>query len=110
AERESLEDPLLAHVRRLQLHLRAAVRDRVPRSGEAGRDLPEQLAVPERLGLRLGLRARLLDADLRRELRLVARHQPRAGRAEPLALALARMDDSDAGAAAQLRHDPGDRC
>ena len=63
----------------------------------------------QRLGLDLGLRARLLDADLPRQRRLLADLRAPAGRGQPVALEVARVAAAHAGAGPQLRADPGVR-
>ena len=62
AERAAREDPLLDDVHRVQLDVRAAVRGRLPRSAAPRRHLLRASAVPQRLGVGLGVRARALDA------------------------------------------------
>ena len=71
---------------------------------------PSEPAGAQRLGLGVGVRARALDAGVPVQRGLVAGHQARALRAEPVALEVGRMAAADAGARARLRAHPGVRC
>src|SRR5581483_9692078 len=100
------EDPLLDDVRRVQLDVRAAARDRVPRHAAPCRHVRRLPAGGQRLGLRLGVRARGVDAPLHRQPRLVAGVRARARSREPLGLEVDRVPAALAGAGARLRPDP----
>ena len=105
-QRAAREDPLLDDVHRLQLDLRADLRDRVPRPVAAGGQLPVQPPVPERLGVGLGVPARAVDARLPLQPRLLAGDRQRAGRVEPVGLALDRVAAALARPAGRLRRIP----
>ena len=66
------EDPLLVDVHRVQLDLRAAARDRLPRHAAALGHLRRLPARREHLGVGLGVLPRRVDARLHRQLHLVA--------------------------------------
>ena len=107
AARGDGEGPLLDDVHLLQLDLRAAVRDRLPRPAAPRRHLPERPAVPERLGIGLRVPARLLDAALPLEPDLLARVREGSRGGEPVGLEVDGVPAPVAGAGAQLRPDPG---
>ena len=80
AERAPREDPLLVDVPHVQLDLLPALRRRVPgRHAAPRRDVSEEPPVPQPVGVRVGVRARSLDAALPLQLREVARLRPRPG-------------------------------
>ena len=76
---------------------------------QAREHLRAEPAGAQRVGVDLGLRARLLDADLPVQRRLLADLRARARRVEPVALEVDRVAGADAGAGQQLRADPGVR-
>ncbi len=60
----------------------------------------------QRLGVRVGVRARLLDADLPVQRRLLADLRAHPGGVQPLAIEVDRVAGAHAGAGQQLRADP----
>ena len=102
------EDPLLDDVHLLQLDVRAAVRGRLPRPAAPRRHLPERPAVPERLGLGLGVPARAARCCVflfNLVCSLAFAKMP--AEANPWGSQLDRVPAPVAGAGAQLRPDPG---
>src|ERR1019366_3053730 len=100
------QSSLLADVRGVQLDVPGAVRDGHEGAAQARERVRAEPSRAERLGLDLGLRARLLDADLPLQHRLLADLRPPSRRAEPVALEVDRVADTHAGACPQLRADP----
>ncbi len=78
-QRATRQGALLADVRRVQLDVHAAVRARHEGHAPARQHLRAEAAHAQRVGLDLGVRARLLDADLPRQRRLLADLRARAG-------------------------------
>ena len=107
AEPAARQDPVLDHVRVLQLDVPAAVRGGPGRPAAPGLRVRAEPADPQRLGLGLGLPARRRHPDLRRQRDLVHRAGPRAGDRQPVAVPRPGMADRLAAAARQLRPRPG---
>src|SRR5207249_11320953 len=97
------EDPLLADVRLLQPDLLPALRSGILGHASACLDLRARTPDTERFRLGLGIRAGLLDADLHRQPRLLARVRPHPGGGEPLGVPVLGVAAPDAGAGAGLR-------
>ena len=97
------QDPLLDDVRVLQLDLPAAVRAGPDGHAAARLDLRAAPAVPERLGVGVGVRPRHLDARVPGQPGLLLRHRADPGRRQPVAVARPRVAGADAGAARELR-------
>src|SRR5581483_7100972 len=107
AERDAREDPFLDDVRVLQPHVLPALHRGIPGAAAPRRHVPARPSVPQRLGLGVGVPARMLDAALPLQLREVARVRPRAGARRSVGLEVDRVAASVAGAGAELRPHPG---
>src|SRR5271170_2196798 len=100
---------LLADVHRLQLDIPAAVRAGYEGHAQARQHVRPEPAGAQRVGIDLRLRARLLDADLPVQRRLLADLRAGSRGAEPVALEVDRVAGAHARARQQLRADPGVR-
>ncbi len=105
-QRAARQVAFLGDVHLVQLHLRAAARDRVPRDAAARRHVRRLPAGCERLGFDLGVRARRIDADLHRQPRLVAGLRAGPDRYEPVGIEVDRVAAALAGAGARFRPHP----
>ncbi len=93
-QRDARQDPLLDAVHRLQLDVLPAVHPRIRRDAPARRHLPDAPPGAQRLGVGVGLLHRHLDARVPRQRRVLAAVQARAGRGQPVELAVGRVPAS----------------